>query len=103
MHHDAKSAVDLRPELLKFALAMENQLRQNDSKRHWRGDTGRGARWGPMRWFDIANRIRGELTELRTLMKSERLRARGDFRHRVTKEAADVANFAMMMSDIYGE
>jgi len=103
MHLTATKPSDLRPELLRFALAMENQLRENDWKRHWRGDGGRGGGWGAMRWSDIANRIRGELTELRTLMKSTRLRSRDDFKERVTKEAADVANFAMMMSDIYGE
>jgi hypothetical protein len=70
---------ELRPEVVAFAEAMEMQLRKNDWKKHWRHCTG----------AYLFNRLRGEVNELsRSVLPDERL-----------KEAADVANFAMMIAD----
>ena len=68
----------LRPEVAAFARAMETQLRKNDWKGHWRHCTG----------TYLFNRLRGEVNELSRASTADRL-----------KEAADVANFAMMIAD----
>jgi NTP pyrophosphatase (non-canonical NTP hydrolase) len=71
--------IELRPEVAVFAEAMELALRENDWKGHWRHCTG----------TYLFNRLRGEVNELsRATKPEERL-----------KEAADVANFAMMIAD----
>jgi hypothetical protein len=75
----AEMTTELRPEVAAFAEAMELQLRKNGWKGHWRYCTG----------TYLFNRIRGEVNELsRASTAEERL-----------KEAADVANFAMMIAD----
>lgn len=72
-------SIELRPEVAAFAEAMELQLRKNDWKGHWRYRTG----------TYLFNRLRGEVNELsRAKGEAERL-----------KEAADVANVAMMIAD----
>jgi NTP pyrophosphatase (non-canonical NTP hydrolase) len=71
--------IDLRPEVAAFAEVMERKLRENDHKDHWRYCTG----------TYLFNRLRGEVNELaRAKTADERL-----------AEAADVANFAMMIAD----
>ena len=69
----------LRKEVRAFARAMESALRENDWKGHWRYCTG----------TYLFNRLRGEVNELsRATTPEDRL-----------EEAADVANFAMMIAD----
>lgn len=68
----------LRSEVAEFAQAMEARLRKNDWKGHWRHCTG----------AYLFNRMRGEITELSKAPPEDRL-----------AEAADVANFAMMIAD----
>lgn len=73
---------DCRQEVVAFALAMEAKLRENDHKRHWRFLDRR----------TLSRRLTEEREELR------RAFTRGD-PDEVLREAADVANFAMMLAD----
>ena len=71
----------LRPEVLAFASVMESKLRANDHKAHWRECS-----------LDyLLTRLEQEALELREAINC------GDG---VIGEAADVANFAMMIADI---
>lgn len=70
--------VKLRPVVAAFAEAMELKLRENDHKGHWRYCSG----------TYLFNRLRGEVNELSRAPADQRL-----------AEAADVANFAMMIAD----
>lgn len=72
-----------RPEVRAFADAMEEQLSANDHKGGWQRDTA----------LSLLRRLREETTELARAIGGE-----GD----VLKEAADVANFAMMIADVSG-
>lgn len=74
---------DRRPEVEWFADAMERKLRDNDHKRHWRGMT--------MQYLSM--RLTQERKELYAAIAS------GDAA-KVLDEAADVANFAMMVADL---
>lgn len=71
-----------RKEVVVFALAMEAKLRENDHKRHWRYLDRR----------TLSRRLTEEREELR---KAFRIGNPDD----VLREAADVANFAMMLAD----
>jgi len=70
----------LRDPLARFAMEMERVLRENDHKRGW-ADCSQV-------W--LLNRLKQETAEL------ERALASGK---NIVKEAADVANFAMMIAD----
>src|SRR5690606_5240346 len=80
--------INVRPEVAAFARAMEHKLAANDHKEHWR----------EMRVHQLLEMLRDEVDEL--------VRAVADFHggmgpHRnVLDEAADVANFAMMVADV---
>lgn len=78
---------ELRPEVLAFAVAMENQLRRNDWKGGWQGDDT----------IFLFPRITEELDELRGACFGLYQN-----RDRVLPEAADVANFCMMVADVAG-
>lgn len=84
----------LRPQVLRFALLMERELRANDGKPGWRDDEP-GA---------LLERACEELAELRAVLTrgawdhSEASRQRRE----ISKEAADVANFCMMIADVAG-
>jgi len=76
-------SMPLRPEVLFFAERMECKLRLNDHKQHWRD-------------FNIEylmRRLKEEVAELEDTIAS------GGTRHQQADEAADVANFAMMIAD----
>jgi NTP pyrophosphatase (non-canonical NTP hydrolase) len=75
----------MRGEVVEFALAMERELRANDHKRGWAGLTLK----------QLLNRLREETSELQ--------KALGDGKgvDEVQAEAADVANFALMIADNY--
>lgn len=73
----------LRPEVLRFARAMEKKLRANDHKKHWY--------WMGSQYLSV--RLTQESRELRHAMK----RGNAD---QILDEAADVANFAMMIADV---
>ena len=91
------TAADLRPEVLAFALAMERKLRANDHKGGWGGCTT-----GYLR-----RRLRAEVRELMKAMDAvrhaqQRLFASPEQHAAVLDEAADVANFCLMLSDNHG-
>jgi len=77
----------VRPEVAEFALAMEHELRNNDGKGGWEEEE-----------FDyLLRRLREETDELERVLFTRKHTAGG--LSRVRNEAADVANFAMMISD----
>jgi hypothetical protein len=95
--------IDVRPEVAAFALLMEQKLRENDHKGGWK-DEGT---------VYLSRRCGNELTELRTAVSAlhkEKMRGwppvdsakRDELRATVGREAADVANFAMMIADVCG-
>lgn len=81
-----------RPEVIAFATLMEQQLRENDWKGGWRG----------VPEYELLGRLKEETEELcdaltrRATLTGERLI------ENVGREAADVANFAMMIADVCG-
>ena len=81
----------LRPEVERFAWAMEMKLRKNDHKGHWSGCTN----------AYLLRRLVGETEELRLAMlgpdgQKSLTVAEAEY---IIREAADVANFAMMIAD----
>jgi len=79
-----------RPQVRQFADLMEARLKANDHKAGWRGE----------RLPYLFRRLREETDEL-----FEAMRPSADWRmasEAVGREAADVANFAMMIADICG-
>jgi hypothetical protein len=83
---------ELRPEVLKFAQAMERQLRANDHKGTWKYDA-------PDR---LCDRIKDELDELEHVLPGLPFYSTTGTPDEILKEAADVANFAMMVADVSG-
>jgi NTP pyrophosphatase (non-canonical NTP hydrolase) len=79
-----EALAEIRPEVRMFAVQMETQLRANDHKPGWSGD----------RLVDLLQRIYDEAHEL-----NEAINCDGGRPERIIKEAADVANFAMMIAD----
>lgn len=79
-----------RPEVIAFAMAMEAKLQKNDHKGGWDGMTPR----------KLLQRLKQETRELDRLLPARR-KSPGT-RADVLGEAADVANFAMMVADVCG-
>ena len=81
----------LRPEVLAFAYLMEQKLKENDHK----------GGWDNCEENYLLKRLKEEAFELERVCDQV-----GDSpkhkRPKVGLEAADVANFAMMLADIYG-
>jgi NTP pyrophosphatase (non-canonical NTP hydrolase) len=75
--------VSLRPEVALFALEMERKLQENDHKGGWSRCTKQY----------LSMRLTQEREELRRAVE------RGD-PNDIRREAADVANFAMMLADV---
>ncbi len=75
----------LRPEVLAFAHLMEQQLRANDHKPGWKNDRPK----------PLVDRLREETEELIVAILDH-----GP--EQIGKEAADVANFALMIADVCG-
>lgn len=76
----------LRPEVRLFAAMMERKLQANEHKGGWQDDTA----------LALLRRLREEADEL------ERCLQVGMSAPTVAYEAADVANFAMMIADVVG-
>lgn len=77
--------ITLRSEVARFAQDMERVLRANDHKGGWQNETT----------GYLSKRLHQEVHELsRELMRKPRCC------YAVRKEAADVANFAMMIADV---
>jgi len=86
----AREEAEPRPQVRQFADLMEARLKANDHKAGWRGE----------RLPYLFRRLREETDEL-----FEAMRPSADWRmapEAVGREAADVANFAMMIADICG-
>lgn len=82
--------IDVRPAVRAFAVDMEARLRANDHKGGW--DTEEQE--------DLYKRILEESKELKTaIADAVRGGNRDEHKAAVIKEAADVANFAMMIAD----
>jgi NTP pyrophosphatase (non-canonical NTP hydrolase) len=75
----------LRPVLARFAEEMESKLKANDHKGGWRNDSP----WA------LLERLREEEEELATAI------ARCASPEEIRAEAANVANFAMMIADVF--
>jgi hypothetical protein len=92
--------LELRPEVAAFAQLMEAKLRENDHKGGWQHD-GTDA---------LLKRLREEADELQYVTETSgawcsappRSVLNTEERIRVAREAADVANFAMMIADVCG-
>jgi len=78
-----REAVELRSEVLAFACLMERQLRANDHKPGWKNDSP----------YALHHRLEQESKELWHAFAQG-----GD----IGVEAADVANFGMMVADVCG-
>lgn len=76
--------MEVRSEILWFAEQMERKLRDNDHKRKWDECTQRY----------LVNRLFEEATELSRAVSEGR-----ESEQSIIEEAADVANFAMMIAD----
>lgn len=74
----------VRPEVWAFALAMEERLAANDHKGGWDGEYGE----------DLLVSLRGEIEELAGVMFNTDTAS-------ILHEASDVANFAMMIADVF--
>jgi NTP pyrophosphatase (non-canonical NTP hydrolase) len=88
-----------RPEVVAFADAMERELRANDHKGGWRDD----------HHDDLMSRLSDELLELQQALDLSRGKSAAYYPNNpngptwqsvVLSEAADVANFAMMIADV---
>jgi hypothetical protein len=97
----ARNGARWRPEVAAFADLMEAQLRANDHKPGWKGESA-GA--------DLLPRLHEEADELREALRlwaaqvawgSAALYLPQNIA-KVGREAADVANFAMMIADVCG-
>lgn len=75
-----------RPLVIEFAKVMEQKLACNEHKESWENL--------PVLWF--LDRIEEELRELREALFHETP-------NHVSLEAADVANFLMMLASVYGD
>lgn len=83
--------VECRAELARFVRIMEGKLVATDYKAHWNHtDQISGDHALPMSY--LFGRIQEEVRELATAME-------GGKPHHIVQEAADVANFCMMLAD----
>ncbi len=80
-----------RPVVLGFAREMEAKLRANDRKGGWR--------YCDLRY--LSYRLRRETDELVAAVQAAR-NGTDEQRRAIVAEAADVANFAMMIADNFG-
>ncbi len=83
----AETSLYIRPVVIKFAEAMENELRVNGSK----GYCG----WKDMTPVELLSRVEDELKELKELSADAPDSV-------MLGEAADTANFLMMLCDVCG-
>ena len=80
-----------RPEVKRFAQEMERQLTENDHKGGWK----------KCDYLYLMSRLKEETGELHRAIQA-RFLVNIHAEKLITKEAADVANFAMMIADVYG-
>lgn len=96
---DSLAPSGLRAEVAAFAGAMEAKLRENDHKGGWK----------ECNLTYLETRLREEMRELTSLFQAWHLAGSGFMGYRrdevnakIIREAADVANFAMMIADVCG-
>lgn len=87
----------MRPEVQRFAEIMEAKLVANDHKPGWKGDSA----------IALLNRLWEESNELGEAIAARPYGIANDLlnaseRAHIAAEAADVANFAMMIADVCG-
>ena len=82
----------LRPEVQAFAEMMEAKLQENDDKGGWQH----------MGSAEVFVRLIEEAGELAALVDRRRGLPPAAWRAKLGSEAADVANFAMMLADVCG-
>lgn len=87
-----KVLVNLQPELASFAQVMQERLDANDHKGGWRDMTPR----------QLMRRLLQEAKELDYAI-GDALERRAETVRTATREAADVASFAMMIADVLVE
>jgi hypothetical protein len=76
---------DIRPELAAFAKIMESRLKENEN----RGD------WSAFNFYYLAACLAANLGHMVRSFQADKTDA-------VLKSAADTANYAMMIADLYG-
>ena len=84
----------VRPEVIMFAQLMEKVLKQHDHKGGWLSASV----------MDLANKLIGEVDELMIEVinwATNRKENNADEFEAIRHECADVANYAMMISDIF--
>ncbi len=86
-----QKTIALRGSVVRFAILMEEILEKND----WKGG------WERMTLGDLTRRAGQELKELRRALK-DKSSDLDEVARNVAKEAADVANFCMMIADNSG-
>lgn len=80
----------IRVEILKFAVGMERKLRENDHKGGWKNCDNDYLR----------TRLQEEVDELEAMfVKYGKASLRPNMKNKLRRECADVANFALMLSD----
>jgi len=90
---DHRKTVKLRPQVAAFAQAMERKLRANDHKGGWDDED---PEW-------LMDRLKEEVAELEAAITTrDGGPLSGRAQRRTRSEASDVANFAMMISDVCG-
>lgn len=77
--------ISIRPEVLKFALIMEAKLKENEHKDGWE----------LCDYSYLTRRLHNELQELKRKIAKDAPETE------IWREAADVANFAMMIANVY--
>lgn len=79
------SELKLRPEVRRFSEVMERRLRKHDHKGGWKDCD----------YSYLTRRLQEEIDELHVAVQCKSLEL-------IPEEAADVANFAMMIADVFG-
>ena len=80
------------PAIIRFAFRMQSKLDKNKHKDSNRTFLGQSLRWAGCDLFWLLKRLRKEVTELKKAIQAKDTES-------IKDEAADVANFAMMIFD----
>jgi len=90
----------IRESVDKFAELMENRLRENDHKGGWSNEN---TDWLFKRLLDESDELKKAMDEydVYQMAYTPRPGELQDRRRNVRKECADVANFAMMIADLF--
>jgi hypothetical protein len=90
-----KKTLELRPEVAAFAQLMEQKLQENEYKAGWRHLDGQDLIWKLRdRFYELEDCV--WVTPPENLTPAE-------VKHLISRDAADVANYAMMVADVKGD